>query len=243
VRRSVLLFSRFSPPLKVLATILLSHAAMRLSLRVVVIVIVVGCFFSFFLFFFLSFRYPSLMTPQDQEIFVNHTEADCGVLSTSASVVWEFEGTWANAIKTYFPRYAERGIVRSLFAVNVPYLLPILEFAPGEFYKSFGNTTVLFRPREWRGTKNATVPYRNAQCTPQQLADELGGYPRGSVGHIYLTSDGGASLDSLYQLVALLDDHVEIVDHETLADMALQRDALLHAEATSNAAAQGASAF
>jgi hypothetical protein len=50
------------------------------------------------------------------------------------------------------------------------------------------------------------------------------------VGHVYLTSDGGASLSSLYELVALLDDHVEVVDHNTLADMALQRDALLNSQ-------------
>jgi len=55
VRQSVLLFSRFSPPLKLLATILLSHAATRLSLRVVVVivvVVVVGCVRRAFFFFF-----------------------------------------------------------------------------------------------------------------------------------------------------------------------------------------------
>jgi hypothetical protein len=70
-----------------------------------------------------------------------------------------------------------KGIVRSLFATNVPYLLPVAEFGPNEFYKSFGGKTVLFKPREWRGDTNATKNvHRNAVCSPKQLADELGGY-------------------------------------------------------------------
>ena len=38
---------------------------------------------------------------------------------------------------------------------------------------------------------------------------------RGSVAaHTYVTSDGGASLDDIYELVGELDDHVEVVHHE-----------------------------
>lgn len=176
-------------------------------------------------------RYPSLFTPSDQVNFVANTERDCELLSTSATVAWEWFGTWAGAIKNYFPRYGVRGVVRSIFATNVPYPIPVLEFAPGEFYKTFNKSTVLFRPREWRGTANATIPFRNAVCSPAQLAHEISTtYPRGSVGHVYLTSDGGASLESLYEMVALLEDHVSVVDHETLADMALERDALLESQ-------------
>lgn len=39
---------------------------------------------------------------------------------TSATVAWEFTGSWADGIKHYFPRYGAKGIVRSLFATNVP---------------------------------------------------------------------------------------------------------------------------
>jgi hypothetical protein len=161
---------------------------------------------------------------------VAKTERDCEILNTSASVAWEFFGTWAGAIKNYFPRYGVRGVVRSFFATNVPYPIPILEFADGDFYKTFNKSTVLFRPREWRGTANATIPWRNAVCSPAQLAHEITHvYPAGAVGHVYLTSDGGASPSDLYEMVALLGDHVSVVDQETLADMALQRDALLAA--------------
>ena len=44
-------------------------------------------------------RYPSLMTAEDQASFVANTETDCQMLDTSATVAWEFAGSWANAIK------------------------------------------------------------------------------------------------------------------------------------------------
>ena len=43
----------------------------------------------------------------------------------------------------------------------------------------------------------------------------------GTVSHLYLTSDGGMNLNTLYNMTKLLGDHVELVNHNTLADMAL----------------------
>ena len=37
-----------------------------------------------------------------------------------------------------------------------------------------------------------------------------------------MTTDGGGGLQDPYDLVALLEDHVEVVDHEAIADFALQ---------------------
>lgn len=37
-----------------------------------------------------------------------------------------------------------------------------------------------------------------------------------------MTSDGGGKLQDPYDLVALLDDHVEVVDHEAIADFAVR---------------------
>jgi hypothetical protein len=48
----------------------------------------------------------------------------------------------------------------------------------------------------------------------------------GTVTHIYLTSDGGADLSLLYSMVAQLDEHVQIVDHRTLAKMAIAASAV-----------------
>ena len=39
--------------------------------------------------------------------------------------------------------------------------------------------------------------------------------------HIYLTSDGGGHLDTLYNLVAQLGEHVEVVNQNQVAAMAL----------------------
>ena len=56
-----------------------------------------------------------------------------------------------------------------------------------------------------------------------QLAAEINGYPPGTVAAIYLTSDGGGSLDSFYALVPLLDaGRVQVVNHNAVARLALQ---------------------
>ena len=47
-------------------------------------------------------------------------------------------------------------------------------------------------------------------------------YPPGTVTAIYMTTDGGSGLQDPYDLVALLEDHVEVVDHEAIADFALR---------------------
>lgn len=66
------------------------------------------------------YTYAGLLTDEDQERFVLNTERDAELLSTSATVGWEWFGTWANAINNYFPRYGRNGVVRSIFATNVP---------------------------------------------------------------------------------------------------------------------------
>ena len=53
------------------------------------------------------------------------------------------------------------------------------------------------------------------------MASEINGYKKGSVGHLYLTSDGGFTIQNLYDMVALLDDHVEVVNFNTLSQMAM----------------------
>lgn len=53
------------------------------------------------------------------------------------------------------------------------------------------------------------------------MATEINGYQRGSVGHLYTTSDGGFTAQDLYDMIALLDDHVEVVNFNTLTQMAL----------------------
>ncbi len=57
----------------------------------------------------------------------------------------QFATTWGHAIAEYFPKYAAADRVRGFFPVNVPYMLPVLPFADGSFYKVLNETVVLFR--------------------------------------------------------------------------------------------------
>lgn len=148
------------------------------------------------------YSYPSEMSSTDQDSFVSNTERDCFLMNTSATVAWEFTLTWGHAINEYFPRYDKRGIVRGFFPVNVPFNFPVLEFEKDEYYKIIGKKTVLFKPREWRGTKNSSIPFSHKNyLTVEEMANEINGYPEGTISNIYLTSDGGANLDTLYNLV------------------------------------------
>ena len=125
------------------------------------------------------------------------------------------------AVKDYYPRYSARGIVRSLFTVNVPYMLPVGLFEHGKFYHVLGDNApiVMFKPREWRSSSSNTS--KPNLFTPL-FAKEINECPPGSVTTIYTTTDGGSRMQILYDLVALLEDHVEVVDHEAIADFALR---------------------
>ena len=172
------------------------------------------------------YSYPGQFQPDDQQRFVRRTERDCVLMNTSGTVEWEWFDTWPQALQNYYPRYSEKGIVRGLFAVNVPYPLPVWLFGPDEFYKviddhglQFPAPLVLFRPREWRG---ATSHSDKNSLFAADFAKEINDYPPGTVTAIYLTSDGGGKLDDPYELVALLNEHVEVVNHETVVDFAIR---------------------
>jgi len=171
------------------------------------------------------YSYPSEMPSDVLEFYVSNTEQDCTVLSTSATVEWEWFGHWKVAVDSYFPRYAENNIVRGIFTVNVPFNLPTPTiFNPDEYYRIVSESVVVFKSREWRGTDSGDTPFSHHNfLTVEQMASELNHLPLGTVSWIYITSDGGGNLDMLYDLVQILDEHVMIVDHETLIDLALQR--------------------
>ena len=174
------------------------------------------------------YAYPSLMSDDDQQSFVARTEHSARMMGTDSTVAWEFMGTWGNAIKNYFPRYGGSGngstaVVRGFFAVNVPYMTPVAEFGLREHYKLLGanRDVVLFKPREWRGDRGGGKQNINAT----QMAAELSGYPKGTVSNIYVTSDGGANLDLVYDMMAGVQEHVRFVNAETLTRLAIERGA------------------
>ena len=173
------------------------------------------------------YAYPGMMPADMQASFVADTERDAALMDLSSSVSWEFLGYWEAAIKHYFPRYGAKGVVRGFFAVNVPYMLPTAPFALSKAkYKLLGEekNVVLFRPREWRGGRGTKgIGNGKFELTASQMATEIGGYEAGSVAHLYVTSDGGANLDLVYEMVRQLDAHVEVVGPKTLIEMAVQR--------------------
>ena len=172
------------------------------------------------------YSYPSQMPPDVQANYVSNTEADGVLLSTRGTVEWEWFGHWGHAVDTYFPLYDTRQLIRGFFAVNVPFNVPMIEvFRPGELYTIIGEGTVLFRPREWRGTTfSPNIPLSRRQYyTVAEQAAVLNSLAPGSVTYIYLTSDGGGNLDMIYDLVKTLDEHVLVVSTESLIDLALER--------------------
>jgi hypothetical protein len=83
---------------------------------------------------------------------------------------------------------------------------------------------VLFRPREWRGTTPSNIPFSHREyLSVKDMAAELNHLPLGTVTWIYLTSDGGGNIDNIYGLVENLEEHVLVVHHEALTDLAKQR--------------------
>lgn len=174
------------------------------------------------------YSYPSLMSGQDRANFVNSTEVDAQKLDTSGTMAWEWVFSWEHAIKTYFPLYSLNNIVRGFFLVNVPYPLPIEAFFGT--YKVVGGNTVLFKPlADWQRSTdgNYTGHDKKDNLTPAQMSDKINHLKPGTVTYVYMTHDHGSSIESIYHCVQNLTDHVEVVNHNNLVDMALSRENVL----------------
>ena len=173
------------------------------------------------------YSYPSEFSSKNQDNFVASTEKDGLLMSLSGSVHWEWFGHWNKTVKDYFPRYSANKVIQGFFAVNVPFDLPVAElFGPRDDVLKVADNVVVFKPREWRGTVKQKIPFsRRESLTPTEMAEWLNKQERGSITAIYVTSDGGGNLDMVYDMVAALDAHVQVVGTESLIDIALQREA------------------
>lgn len=172
------------------------------------------------------YAYPSSLKDEEQDEFVKATERDAALLDLHTTVHWEWFDSWDKAEAEFLPKYArENGVIRAVFPVNVPYFVNAFpDWSPDEFYRVLvgedGGEMAVFRPRQWRGIHDSSDPFF---LPPQDMADELAGYPLGTVTGVYMTSDGGLNLEnSFMELVRLLPAHVELVSADTAAKFALQ---------------------
>lgn len=178
------------------------------------------------------YAYPTSLAEGDQDRFVAATEEDARILGLQSTVHWEVSETWEEAEEHFLPKYARQdGAIRGVFPVNVPFMFPTFTWwDPDWFFRVLtgddGGEVAVFRPRQWRGVDGSgsgmSEPF---YLTPEQMAEELGGYPAGTVTWVYMTSDGGLSLEnSFMELVKILPDHVVLVSADTAAEMALAAD-------------------
>jgi len=171
------------------------------------------------------YAYPSSLAEQDQDRFVTATEDDARILGVAGAVHWDWNGTWHDAEGHFLPKYASAaGPIRGIFPVNVPYMNAMFDWWPQDrFYEVLtgkdGGKLALFRPREWRGVNDSDKMF---YLSPENLAKELGDDARGTVTWVYMTSDGGLSLENSFLAIAkLLPPHVQLVSADTATKLAL----------------------
>ena len=110
------------------------------------------------------YAYPSSMPGPDQDRFVAETEQDARILGITGTVHWDWFDTWQEAEDVFLPKYATANSpIRGVFPVDVPYSSVAFPSWPADqFFEVLsgagGGQTVLFRPREWRGS--LTTPVR-----------------------------------------------------------------------------------
>ncbi len=171
------------------------------------------------------YAYPSSLADAEQDKFVTATQDDARILGVTGTVHWDWTDSWHDAEDKFLPKYATAdGAIRGIFPVNVPYMFPAFDWWPTDrFFEVLtgkdGGKVAVFKPREWRGVNNDADPFF---LSPQKMADEITAFPKGTVSWVYMTSDGGLSLDNSFLAMAkLLPAHVQLVSADTAAKLAL----------------------
>jgi hypothetical protein len=171
------------------------------------------------------YAYPSSLASDAQDRFVTATEQDACSLGVTGVVHWDWAGTWEDAERRFLPKYARLGgAIRGVFAMNVPYVLPAFTWPASRFFTILtgpdGGQAALFKPRSWRGVDNDSNAFFYG---PRRMAEEIAAYPRGTVTWIYMTSDGGLTLqNSFLSLATMLPPHVRLVSTDTAARLAIE---------------------
>ena len=172
-----------------------------------------------------QYAYPGLMPAAEQARFASATERVAGILGTHSVIHWEWYTDWQRSRAEFLPRYAHAGgQIRGVFPMNVPYLIEAFpSWPPEQEYEVItgpdGGETVLFRSHSWRGVDDSD----DFHPSPQRMADRLAALPRGTVTWVYMTSDGGLTLENAYgALTDLLPAHVRLVSTDAAAELAIQ---------------------
>jgi len=171
------------------------------------------------------YAYPSSLSEEGQDRFVTQTEQDARILGVKGTVHWDWFTTWQSAVQQFLPRYARTdGVIQGIFPVNVPYAIPIFPSWPADqFFEILvgndGGRLALFRPRAWRGVNDSNPDFFPS---PQRMAEQLASHPPGTVTWVYMTSDGGLSLENSFdELVPLLPERIQLVSADTASKLAL----------------------
>ena len=107
-------------------------------------------------------------------------------------------------------------------------MFPVPEF-DGDHFKMLNGSLVVFAPNEWRGTSGQDQPWLHPQLlSARQQSDKIAAYRPGAASALYVTSDGGASLQDVEDLLALLPEYVQVVDADGLTAAALHSDTALN---------------
>ena len=174
------------------------------------------------------YAYPGSMPPEQQEQFVANTESVAELLGTRSVVHWEWFTNWRGALSGFLPRYAhEGGRIQGVFPVNVPYLVDMFAaWPPEQQYEritgSDGSAVVIFCSRSWRGVDDRDSFHPTAQAMSERLA----ALPPGSVTWVYMTSDGGLTLENSYTaLTQILPSNVVLVSADAAAQLAVAASA------------------
>ncbi|MCA9535847.1 MAG: hypothetical protein KC593_19310, partial [Myxococcales bacterium] len=170
------------------------------------------------------YSYPGSMPPEEQARFVSNTERVARILGTHSVVHWEWFSTWRGSVQEFLPRYAhEGGQIQGIFPVNVPYLIDMFSAWPAEQEYQLvpgadGSNAVIFRSHSWRGVNGSDAYHPSAQ----EMSDRLAALPAGTVTWVYMTSDGGLTLENSYTaLTDILPSNVVLVSADAAAQLAL----------------------
>ena len=170
------------------------------------------------------YSYPGEMPSDVQGLYVTAQNEQAAIMNTTGSVHWEWIFTWSAAWNNYFPRYnVSTSGVHAFFLNNVPWVIPILDmWLAGETYRWAGApddpaAVVGFRPAfNWQENGPGGGNPGNAST----IAGLVNALPLGSVQYIYVIQN--TPLSSVFDMVSMLEPHVQLLGYEQLIEAARQ---------------------